>query len=127
MPPGLRILMTKMNPPNNHESFDWTQPISANRTYERNLPHLQNPGHLYYCTAVTHERRILTDGQRDIVMDSIHYLDGKHYDLWAAVMMPDHLHIVFRPTSDKDGNYISLSKIFHLLKGYTARKIGGHV
>jgi len=106
---------------------NWTASVRENRQYRRDLPHFQNPGHLYFCTASTHERRTLSPEERDIVMNSIRYLDGKQYDLYAAVVMPDHFHIVVRPHGNDRGEYVSLSKIFHLLKGYTARTIGGHV
>jgi len=107
--------------------IDWTQPIAENRFFRRDLPHFQNPGHLYFCTARMYGQRVLSPKDRDTIMDSIHYLDGKHYDLFAAVVMPDHIHLVIRPCGNEKGEYVSLSKIFHLLKGYTARKIGGHL
>ncbi|HEC33887.1 MAG TPA: hypothetical protein ENI37_04145 [Chloroflexi bacterium] len=55
-----------------------------------------------------------------IVADSLHYRDGKVYDLWAFCVMPNHVHLVCRPLGKPDGSYHPLSAILHSLKGYTA-------
>lgn len=56
-----------------------------------------------------------------IVAESLHYRDGKVYDLHAFCVMPNHVHLVCRPLQRPDGEYHSLSAILHSLKGYTAR------
>ncbi|MGA0368868.1 MAG: transposase, partial [Kiritimatiellia bacterium] len=53
-----------------------------------------------------------------IVADSLHFLNGKRYDLDAFVIMPNHVHVLFRPLS---GN--TLANILKSLKGFTAFKI----
>ena len=53
-----------------------------------------------------------------IVADALHHFDGERYELIAYVIMPNHVHILFRPHPDH-----SLSKILHSWKGFTAKKI----
>lgn len=58
---------------------------------------------------------------REIVRESLHYRDGKVYDLIAYSIMPNHLHILFTPLQ-KDGIPIPLTKIMQSLKRHTARQ-----
>lgn len=55
-----------------------------------------------------------------VVVDSLHYRDGKEYDLHVFCLMPNHVHLVCTPLIRLDGTYYSMSKILHSLKGYTA-------
>ena len=65
----------------------------------------------------------LTPGERRIVLDECLYWREKRYQLFAAVVMPDHVHIVIRPLRDDNEEYWPLSKIIGGIKGYTARRI----
>ncbi|MCC6499628.1 MAG: transposase [Anaerolineales bacterium] len=56
----------------------------------------------------------------DLVVDSLHYRDGKVYDLEAFSIMPTHGHVVFAPLEESAGKYHSLSKIMHSFKLHTA-------
>ncbi len=58
----------------------------------------------------------------ELVSESIHYRDGKVYDLIAFCIMPNHMHIVFTPLKEAIEKYYSLSKIMHSLKRHTARQ-----
>jgi len=53
----------------------------------------------YLLTCVTQQRRAhFTLYAAPIAMDALHYYAGKgHYDLHAAVIMPDHLHALITP------------------------------
>lgn len=57
-----------------------------------------------------------------IVRDSLHFLDGRHYKLDAFSIMSNHAHIVFEPRLQDDGSFCSLAKTMHSLKLYTARR-----
>ena len=57
-----------------------------------------------------------------LVADSLHFRDGKVYELIAYCIMPNHIHIVFMPLEESKGKYYSLSKIMHSLKRHTARE-----
>lgn len=72
------------------------------------------------------EGKTLSPSQRDIVLKAIKYLDGKKYLLYAAVVMPDHFHLVIQPVEKGDGALYSLSEIMHSLKSFTAYKIDKH-
>jgi len=56
-----------------------------------------------------------------MVCDALKYRDGTQYTLEAYCIMPNHVHMVFAPLVF-EGASISLSKIMHSLKGYTARE-----
>jgi putative transposase len=58
----------------------------------------------------------------DLIAGSLHYRDGKFYELVTFCIMPNHVHLVCVPLDDAEGNYYSLSKIMHSLKRYTARE-----
>ncbi|MCA9994261.1 MAG: transposase [Anaerolineales bacterium] len=55
-----------------------------------------------------------------IVINSLHDLDGKRYQLESYSLMSNHVHVVFRPQQKEDGTYHSLSAIMHAHKRYTA-------
>jgi REP element-mobilizing transposase RayT len=54
--------------------------------------------------------------QKDCVFNAISYLNGKKYELYAAVVMNDHVHIIINPSD-------TLSKIMHSIKSFTAHQI----
>lgn len=56
-----------------------------------------------------------------IVESALHYRYGKEFDLYAFCIMPNHLHIVFRPL-EQNSEPIPLERIMHSLKRYTARE-----
>lgn len=53
-----------------------------------------------------------------IVANALHHFDGDRYELIAFVIMPNHVHVLFRPHPSH-----SLSKIIQTWKGFTARVI----
>lgn len=56
-----------------------------------------------------------------IVVDTLHDLDGVLYDLETYCVMPNHVHMVCIPKDSEKGS-VSLAHIMHLLKGRTARQ-----
>ena len=69
------------------------------------------------------DRRWLEDTRvAQVVVDSLHYRDGKVYDLEAFSVMPTHVHLVCTPSATADGAYHSLTGILHSLKRHTARE-----
>jgi type I restriction enzyme R subunit len=63
-----------------------------------------------------------------IVADACYYGAGRRYDLLSYVVMPSHLHWVFRPredvarASESDGSRSPRERIMHDLKRHTARQ-----
>ncbi|MBE2200520.1 MAG: transposase [Anaerolinea sp.] len=55
-----------------------------------------------------------------IVVNSLHFLDGDKYTLDCYTLMSNHVHVVFTPLELEDGAYVALPRIMHSLKGFTA-------
>ena len=94
---------------------------------KRHLPHFERPWAKYAITWSTNARQKLSEAARKIVLDCILYWNERRYELYAACVMPDHVHILIEPrvkreASDATGFY-SLTEILHTLKSFTARKI----
>jgi alanyl-tRNA synthetase/REP element-mobilizing transposase RayT len=96
---------------------------------KRRLPHFERPWGKYMVTFSTRERRPLTAAERDIVLESVLYAHNhRQYQLFAACVMPDHVHLLFEPQikeQDKDGRpvFYSLGEILNGIKSTTAHKI----
>jgi putative transposase len=92
--------------------------------YRRNLPHLQRDAKRHFVTFVTKNRRILPEWARDIVLESIRHDDALRYNLDAAVVMPDHAHLILTPGIDEMRQRVMpLFEIMKAIKGASARKI----
>jgi REP element-mobilizing transposase RayT len=57
-----------------------------------------------------------------LVADALHHRDGVEYRLIAYCIMPNHVHVVFAPLLQEDGQPIPLETILHSYKRYTARQ-----
>ena len=55
-----------------------------------------------------------------LVSSSIEYNDGKEYDLLSYCVMPNHVHMLFKPIEITPEEYVPISKITHGIKSYTA-------
>ncbi len=95
----------------------------------RNLPHFERPWTKYMVTFSTKERRQLTPPERAIVLESVLYAHRqKQYQLYAACIMPDHVHLLFEPQikgEDQGGKSIfwSLSEILQGIKSASSHNI----
>ena len=102
--------------------------ISSFTQRRDNLPHWQLPGAFYFLTFNTHNRRILSEKSRDIVLQSLLYwsvepASSRRVRFIAAVVMPDHVHAVIQPLEKSPGVYWDLSDIMHSIKSYSANEI----
>jgi len=93
--------------PWNHEDSDLKR---------RNLPHLKASGATYFVTFRAKIR--LPPETRDIVMAEIRDREGNSIELDAAVVMPDHVHMILRLIGDED-----LSDVLRMIKGRAARLV----
>src|SRR5258708_326236 len=92
--------------------------------YRRTLPHLQRDGKRHFVTFITKDRWNLPEWARDIVLESIRHGDTLRYDLDAAVVMPDHVHLILTPGIDETRHRVMpLFEIMQAIKGASARKI----
>jgi REP element-mobilizing transposase RayT len=103
------------------------------RVYRRDLPHIQFDRRTLYVTFSTHERWILPETVRDIVMRHCLHDDGVKLYTHGAVVMPDHVHLLFTPLSDRSGATYGLAEIMSGIKGASAHSLNralnrtGHV
>ena len=66
--------------------------------YKRRLPHFERPWAKYMISFSTRDRRQLSLEARDIVLKSLLFgHDQRRYQLYAACVMPDHVHFLFEP------------------------------
>ena len=83
----------------------------------RHLPHWSRDGSTYFITFRL-RRGELTADERQITLDHIRNGDGRYYRLHAAVVMPDHVHLLGQPAPG-----MTLARIMKGIKGVSARLI----
>ena len=98
------------------------------RYTKRRLPHYERPHGIYHVTFSTRDHRLLSLEARSIALDSIMHFDQKRYDLFAACVMPDHVHILFQPwrkpaAKENELPFWSLAELMHSIKSFAAREI----
>ena len=98
------------------------------RYHRRRLPHFERPWAKYMITIATRNHRILSDTARNIVLESILRWNEHRYGLYAACVMPDHVHMLIEPMVERENDsgkpvFFSLSKILHSIKSFTANRI----
>ena len=87
------------------------------------LPHWELNGSIYFITFNTIERIELTPEARQTVLDACRFFDNQRYQLYSAVIMPDHVHLLLQPLSKDGEEYWTLASILHSIKSYTAKQI----
>jgi RecG-like helicase/REP element-mobilizing transposase RayT len=102
--------------------------ISEPSYHYRRLPHFERPWAKYAIAFSTRNRRKLSPQARDIVLESILRWKDRRYELYAACVMPDHVHLLIEPMVERDGEggnsiFFSLSKILHSIKSFTSNQI----
>jgi RecG-like helicase/REP element-mobilizing transposase RayT len=94
----------------------------------RNLPHFERPWAKYAITFATRKHRQLSDQARDLILESILRWKDRRYELYAACVMPDHVHLLIEPMVERHDNkgkttFFALSKILHSIKSFTASRV----
>jgi REP element-mobilizing transposase RayT len=90
--------------------------LSEDISWKRHLPHFQLSGGYYFITFSTYSRQTLLSSHKDCVFNAIHFLDGKKYELFAVVVLEDHVHLIINPME-------TLSEIMHSIKSFTAHEV----
>ena len=90
--------------------------------YRRRLPHFQSDSKVIFVTFATYRRWTLPEPARAICLEAILQGNGKRFVLHAAVVMPDHVHVVFTPLADDNGPF-SIAGIMQAVKGASAHRI----
>lgn len=102
-------------------------------TYQRNLPHIQRPGSTLFITFSTWRRWVLPESVRDVVLRHCLHHHLAKLQMHAAVVMPDHVHLLLTPLRDAAGNDFGLSEMMSGIKGASAHSVNrllerrGHV
>jgi len=91
--------------------------------YRRRLPHYQKADRPLFVTFRKNDRNPFPPEARDLLLQHCLYDHGKRYELHAAVVMPDHVHLLLTPLRDEEGWPYALPSILKLLKGTSARSI----
>ena len=100
----------------------------ATYTRRRRLPHFEKPWAIYALTFTTREHRVLSPAARTAVLDALKHFHGSRYEVFAAVVMPDHIHLLWQPwvkeqNAEGESVFWSLGELMHSIKSFTARKI----
>lgn len=87
--------------------------------YHRALPHWRLDGATYFVTwRVDRSRGELAFAERDEVAAALRYFNDRRYQLFAYVVMNDHVHVVVEPRHGFD-----LERLIHSWKSFTAHRV----
>jgi len=92
--------------------------------YRRKLPHLQRDNQRHFVTFCTFQRWMLPEAARAIVLECCRYDNDVRHFLHAAVVMPDHVHVIFTPLiNSPKAEFYSLAEIMGRIKGASVQLI----
>ncbi len=97
-------------------------PVRGERITRRKLPHWQQEGCTYFLTWRCSFGIALSETERDISLSSIRHWDGTRWKVYAAVVMPDHVHALVQPMPKGDGVW-DLAQMLHSVKSFSAHRI----
>ena len=89
---------------------------------ERILPHWEAGGSTYLLTfrLATSE---LSPQERSLILDACRHWDTQRMLLHAAVVMPDHVHMLATPLEKEPGVWWSIADLMHSIKSFTAKEV----
>lgn len=91
--------------------------------YKRKLPHIQRRQKTLFVTFSTYRRWQLPESIRETILDHCLHDHGVKLYMHAAVVMPDHVHLLFTPLDDGEGNSYGLAEIMQAIKGASAHTV----
>ena len=106
-----------------HLSGTGFQPVQSFQITRRNLPHWQEPGRVYFITWRCKGLQTLDPEERGVVFEALKYWDGNKWLLFAAAILPDHVHVLAKTLTNPGGGFFDLGEIIHSVKSYSAQKI----
>ncbi|MGI8430995.1 MAG: REP-associated tyrosine transposase [Chthoniobacterales bacterium] len=103
-------------------------PAEGARYNRRRLPQFEKPWAVYAVTIRTNARLALSPAARDAVLNALRHFHHRRYELFAACVLPDHLHLLLQPwpkENDAEGDPVfwSLSELMRSVKTFAAREI----
>jgi REP element-mobilizing transposase RayT len=90
--------------------------------YRRNLPHIERLSATYFVTFKTLST-FLPPAARTIALHHCLFENGKKLEMFAAVIMPTHVHLLFSALEAENAEPYSLAEIMKPIKGVSARNI----
>jgi REP element-mobilizing transposase RayT len=90
---------------------------------QRNLPHWELDGSVYFITFNTWEKLELTPEARQVVLSACKFFNNQRYQIFPLVVMPDHVHMLIQPLLKSNNECWSLSSIMHSIKSYSAKQV----
>jgi REP element-mobilizing transposase RayT len=94
--------------------------------HRRRLPHYQPDDKPLLVNFRTARTVVLSPEARTLVPESCLHEHLKRVRLFAAVVMPDHVHLLFTPLRDDETRSYELAKIVQAIKSVSARRINQH-
>jgi REP element-mobilizing transposase RayT len=91
--------------------------------YRRKLPHYQKAGRVLFITFRKNTRDPFSVEARDAILQHCLFDHQRRYELHAAVIMPEHVHLLLTPLRDERGWPYGLALILKQLKGTSARSV----
>ena len=91
--------------------------------YRRNLPHIQKSDAPHFVTFRTKNNLVLPPEARTLVLSHCLHDHEKKIQLHAAVIMPNHVHLLFTPLRDQNGDSYTLATIMNGIKGASAHSV----
>jgi RecG-like helicase/REP element-mobilizing transposase RayT len=94
----------------------------------RRLPHFEKPWAIYAVTIGIKSPRCLSPNSRTVVLNALRHFHNQRYELFAACVMPDHVHLLLQPwpKENEDAENITfwpLSELLHSIKSFSAHRI----
>jgi len=87
--------------------------------YRRRMPHWRLVGSVYFVTwRLAPSQEKLNEEECRVIMLALQHFDGERYELYACVVMDDHVHALVKPLED-----YRLQKLVHSWKSFTAHKL----
>lgn len=82
------------------------------------MPHWRLAGSVYFVTwRLASSQARLNDEERRVTMSAIRHFDGSRYELYACVVMDDHVHVLIKPLES-----YRLQQLVHSWKSFTGHK-----
>jgi REP element-mobilizing transposase RayT len=91
--------------------------------YRRMLPHYQKAGRALFVTFCKLTPAPFTAAARDVILEHCLHDHGKRYQLHAAVIMPEHVHLLLTHLCNEEGWPFGLPATLKLIKGASARSV----
>jgi len=87
---------------------------------------MQEPGRAYFITWRCKDKKVLDGKERTITLEAIKYWDAQKWQVFAAVVLADHVHVLAQTLPNPQGGAFDLAEILHSIKSFSAQRINQH-